>query len=331
MTIRRLLASSVAAFLSITLSILSIDIASADVVQQQETVYQRRSELEVDQHLTSDNDGATNSNPTSWEGLSFVIHRNGEPHACGAAIPPPLNDLLTKYELNIMEMDKYDVESFLTQVFGDSLVYPPACATPDNATAPKDLFHFCDLGPDRTPILLDHEELVRLEEGTLPCRWYTREGLRIASLEQLLEIGQVERMNAQTCTPENSVEGLCTGTEPIRTAILHLYGVPAGRVFMFAPEYVGEIFELNHISQISDPDKPIYLKVLSLDPRVFDIYNYFSTSEADDIVQRALAETSPSHRMHRSTTGTTENAIFNKRTSENAFDTHGVTALAVKK
>jgi hypothetical protein len=110
-----------------------------------------------------------------------------------------------------------------------------------------------------------------------------------------------------------------------------LYGVPAGRVFMFAPEYVGEIFELNHITQISDPDKPIYLKVLSLDPRVFDIYNYFSTSEADDIVRRALAETSPSHRMHRSTTGTTENAIFNKRTSENAFDTHGVTALAVKR
>ena len=99
------------------------------------------------------------------------------------------------------------------------------------------------------------------------------------------------------------------------------------------PEHwkTGEIFELNHLVLKPDPDKPVALKVLSTDPRVFDILNIFSEDEADAIVSRALAETSPSHRMHRSTTGTTENAVFYKRTSENAFDTHGATAVAVKK
>jgi hypothetical protein len=109
-----------------------------------------------------------------------------------------------------------------------------------------------------------------------------------------------------------------------------LYAVPAGRVFIFAPAYVGEIFRLDHLKLVPDADKPIYLEVLSTSPKVFDIKHVFTKEEADGIVQRALAETSPTHRIKRSTTGSSENSIFNKRTSENAFDTHGKVALAVK-
>lgn len=75
----------------------------------------------------------------------------------------------------------------------------------------------------------------------------------------------------------------------------------------------------------------VTLEVLSLKPRVFDIHNFFNLEESNELMEKALAETSETHRFHRSTTGTTGASVFNKRTSENAWDTHGKTALVVKK
>jgi hypothetical protein len=71
--------------------------------------------------------------------------------------------------------------------------------------------------------------------------------------------------------------------------------------------------------------------VLNTNPRVFEIYNFFSKEESDELVAKALAETSETHRIKRSTTGTGENTVFNKRTSESGFDTHGKTAQKVKR
>lgn len=51
-------------------------------------------------------------------------------------------------------------------------------------------------------------------------------------------------------------------------------------------------------------------RLQSTSPRVFDILNVFTKEEADELVARALAETSPSHRIKRSTTGTSENSIY---------------------
>jgi hypothetical protein len=100
---------------------------------------------------------------------------------------------------------------------------------------------------------------------------------------------------------------------------------------MFAPAYVGEEFDLSqHLTLQAFDDKPITMKVLSTNPRVFDILNVFSKEEADELVTRALAETSPSHKIKRSTTGASENSVFSKRTSDSGFDTHGKTALGLK-
>jgi hypothetical protein len=98
---------------------------------------------------------------------------------------------------------------------------------------------------------------------------------------------------------------------------------------MFAPHHVGERFELPHVS--NDSGEPVSLEVLSVSPRVFEIYNFFSKEESQKLVEKALAETEDSHRIKRSTTGTKEYSIYNKRTSENGFDTHGETALKVKR
>lgn len=110
---------------------------------------------------------------------------------------------------------------------------------------------------------------------------------------------------------------------------IHLYAVPAGRVFMFAPSYIGEMFHLPHVTGANDTS--IYLEVISLEPRVFDIFNFFSKEESVELVQKAEAETSETYRIKRSTTGSGEKSINSKRTSESGFDTSGKTALKIKR
>jgi hypothetical protein len=292
--------------------------ASADV--NQHDAY-RLSKVENVGATSANQETAANSfsSSTAWENLAFVVHRNGEPEACGSVI---LETLTTESE---KKLDKYQVENLITQTLSKSLA-SSNCGSPDNATAPEGLLSFCDMGPARTPILLDHEKLVRLPGGSLPCRWFTREGLRITSLEHLKELALAAKSSAQICQNNSDNEDsnevipeTCGGGDSV--AEVHLYGVQAGRVFMFAPSHVGEVFELSHLTMNPDPNKPVTMKVLSLSPRVFDIINVFPKEEADDLVNRALRETSPTHKIKRSTTGTTENTVFNKRTSENAFDT----------
>jgi hypothetical protein len=258
-----------------------------------------------------------------WKDLTLIIHRNGEPDPCGTAIPKSSRIRSILFE----ETNKYDLEAIMTDLIAGTLTEERACLSPDNSTAASQgLYGFCDMGPDRTPILLDHGSLKPVQGGSLPCRWYTREGMRIISLNQLQTlVDSAKRSSLQTCAAANPQQGECNNVE------LHLYGVPAGRVFMFAPSYVGEVYELSHMTLAPDPEnKPISMEVLSLNPRVFDIFNVFTPAEADGLVERALKETSPTHKIKRSTTGVGENSVFNKRTSENAFDTHGNTALAVK-
>ena len=73
------------------------------------------------------------------------------------------------------------------------------------------------------------------------------------------------------------------------------------------------------------------MKVLSTSPRVLDITNFFSKEESDNLVNSALQQTDEVFGFHRSTTGTSGASVFDKRTSENAWDTTGAVALAVKR
>jgi hypothetical protein len=64
---------------------------------------------------------------------------------------------------------------------------------------------------------------------------------------------------------------------------------------------------------------------------VFEIYDFFSTTEADELIGKSQKETSATHKLHRSTTGATNGQVYSKRTSENAWDTHGSLALKIKR
>lgn len=235
------------------------------------------------------------------------IHRNGENKSCGEATVSlkSLHQAAARLgDCSNAEIDKYHVESILTQVLANAL--GEKCSNAEGYETPATGFlGHCDWGPEHTVVQLDHQTLVPVPPyNTLPCRFYTREGLRISSFQQLSEL------------LENS-------------STLHLYAAPAGRVFMFAPSHVGEVFELHHVKD--SMGQSLALEVLSMDPRLFDIRNFFSEEEAQALIDKALAETSASHKLHRSTTGTVGGSVFEKRTSENAWDTHGKLAQEIKR
>jgi hypothetical protein len=264
-----------------------------------------------------------------WDDMSLILHRNGDTTSCGGVgtgrtfVGILEETYATTYSDCPAILDKYQVESLLTKTLHQLL---DTCFSLESDGDKKAGFlGFCDMGEQKTPILLDHEDLVPVvSEGgktSLPCRFHTREGLRVSQLKQLLNVSpppckQGDDNGQQTCSAELSKE-------------VHLYAVPAGRVFMFAPAYVGEIFDLPHVE--GSNDKIISLEVLSLNPRVFDVYNFFSREESQTIVDGAMSEGRESHRIKRSTTGASAHSVNSRRTSESGFDTHGKTSVIVKK
>ena len=251
------------------------------------------------------------------ESVSIVVHRNGESESCGHASVnwDVLRTAVQTFDFCPNPFDKFDVESFLTHLLAD---YVKSCDSDIQDLKDLGFLGHCDRGEDRTPILLDQEYLVPVPSTqTLPCRFHTREGLRITSLQQLSNLLEEA---AGACNANSTCSAIPQ---------LHLYAVPAGRVFMHAPSFVGELFELPHVR--GPLGLPVSLQVLSVSPRVFDVHNFFTKDESEDLVKRALGETSESHRIKRSTTGTTGHHLNNHRTSENGFDTHGKTSVAVKK
>lgn len=263
--------------------------------------------------------------------IPLVVHRNGEPEPCGEST---VGDLVTELRNNFNqescpeEMDKYLFEMLLTKSLNS--VLEDACKSEEEYGIPElGLLSYCDGGVDHTPILLDHDELVPVvasESRTLPCHFHNREGLRITQSTQLSDW-----ITAVLKEPDQQD---CEGDENTQTCVsvpkgMHFYAVPAGRVFMFAPSYVGEIFHLPHVTGSSD--KPIHLEVISLEPRVFDVFNFFNREESKELVDRAIAEKSETHRIKRSTTGAGDKAVNSRRTSESGFDTNGKTALKIKK
>ena len=108
----------------------------------------------------------------------------------------------------------------------------------------------------------------------------------------------------------------------------HIYAVPAGRVFFFAPSHVGEIFELAHVRD--SMGRNLVLQTLSVEPKVFDIYHFFSQDERQTILQEAMLESSDTHKFQPSRTGSANATSYSKRTSETCWVSKTDTAMAIK-
>ena len=89
------------------------------------------------------------------------------------------------------------------------------------------------------------------------------------------------------------------------------------------------LFEIENVS--TESGLPISLEVMSLSPRVLEVKNFFSSTESEKLVARALAEKRDSHKIKRSSTGTGGYTLNDHRTSENGFDTSGTVAMDIKR
>eukprot|EP00978_Attheya_sp_CCMP212_P005742 scaffold12860_cov54-Attheya_sp.AAC.3 len=280
---------------------------------------------------------------------SIQIHRNGQVDPCGSSagsnIYEGLKTALQSYNEEVQSFSKYEFESWITKALGSNLLDDDVCESEEKVhyNIDQGLFTYCDMTATHTTIQPDHDSLVPvpvpIDDGgseILPCHFHTREGLRVSSLQQLVQLTKDAAEVAiqypeQVCT-ESNPQDAGEGSEPVcveKKAELHLYAVPAGRVFMFAPKFVGEVFELKHVKLPGN--LPVRLEVMSLKPRVFDVINFFDRSESDAVVNTALKETSESHRIKRSSTGASGYNVNSQRTSENGFDTHSKNAMTIKK
>ena len=294
--------------------------------------------------------------------LTVVMHHNGKAEPCGRTnvdIIQGLENLLNNEPGRCpISFEKYQIEALLTRLFHSLLLSEQggagggSCQPQDrlgtgNAHTTMSLYDYCDLGVDRTPILPDHDELVSIDHGngnddagdtSLPCHFHSLHGIRVTSLPLFAQLARnvrapvANQKDGDTCD-ETTDEGTtmeCTVPQDKEfTRELHLYAVPAGRVFMFAASHVGEIISLPHI-QGADPKQPVYLRVLSTTPRVFDVFNFFDRRDSDDLIEGALRETREAYRIKRSSVGVAGSSI-NKRTSESGFDTSGPVALKLKR
>ncbi|GAX23303.1 hypothetical protein FisN_21Hh011 [Fistulifera solaris] len=259
--------------------------------------------------------------------VSVALHFNGQAEPCNIIIVKELlNDSNVLSTLRLLDKcpdweSQYFTDSFLTRLLHD--LSSLACSIEDQHPG---LHQFCDRGLKRTPILRDHRLLVPYkltEDGPsyLPCHFHNASGYRLSSVSLLREWIQ-----DMSCQQEDYTAGKTCRGHPT----LELYAVPAGRHFMFAPKYIGEIIPLPHVPG-ADPTQPVNLEVLSVSPRVFDLVNFVSKQESEDLVERALAETRESYRLQRSTTGSNGREINRYRTSETAFDAAGETAMNIKR
>lgn len=235
--------------------------------------------------------------------------------------------------------NKYVFESLLTQVVHHA-VKNKCFSTDENNSNEKNpgFISYCDSGESKTPILTDHNQLVPImidSKSYLPCHFHDSQGQRISSLLKLVQFSIRSDINLSTNVNENMV---CESKMEINVTNstgrvyrdIHLYSVPAGRIFTFAPSYVGVIINLPHVVGGIE-NKSVFLKVLSVEPKVFDIVNFFSMQESNALMEGILKETKESHRIKRSSTGATGYNLNERRTSENGFDTSSATSIKVKK
>jgi hypothetical protein len=205
--------------------------------------------------------------PLQQQPWTIHVHRNGEAASCGTASPITNTDLIQailRRGENCAALDPHVFESVSTDLLRQRLTPAGACGSVANGEdIAADLAGFCDMGPARTVEQPDIDHLVRLSgTDTLPCRWRTRAGVRIATLSQLLRL----------LDDASSSSSSSTGA----VASIDLYGVPAGRQFHFAPSHVGDVLDLPHC--------PCRLSVLSVTPAIFELHDFLTSDDTAEMV-----------------------------------------------
>lgn len=118
----------------------------------------------------------------------------------------------------------------------------------------------------------------------------------------------------------------CSHLEGVSNVVL----VKLDRQFMFPTYEIGHRAVLDHIES-PVLNQPIIVETISESPKLFKLINFFTTDEADQLINGALSFTDDEFRLKRSSTGTNGYHVDTHRTSENAFDTTSPIAVTIKR
>uniref|UniRef100_A0A7S3JU52 Fe2OG dioxygenase domain-containing protein n=1 Tax=Aureoumbra lagunensis TaxID=44058 RepID=A0A7S3JU52_9STRA len=114
------------------------------------------------------------------------------------------------------------------------------------------------------------------------------------------------------------------GVQPAATPI-RVYAVPRNKRFIFATEEIGFTRRIPHIENGN-----ITLTTLALRPRLFGVEGFLSPTEADALIDEALAINDEEHKLMRSSTGASGYNPSKMRTSENAWLQMSEPAISLK-
>ena len=103
--------------------------------------------------------------------------------------------------------------------------------------------------------------------------------------------------------------------------------VPGGKLFVWpaVPSHTLRVDPFKHADPADWPGAMVRMKTISADPRVFEIENFITNEECDELIAASRAN------IKRSTTGIGKGMKNSKRTSENAFDDSSEVALRLKR
>jgi hypothetical protein len=189
--------------------------------------------------------------------------------------------------------DKYCVESLLSKVLHNLL--STTCSSQEHDRDEKDGFlGFCDKGESKTPILLDHNQLVPVvvpSSGNtarnimrLPCHFHT---LPVSHRFSNLRISRNRPFPPLIMSARIHPMKLVRMTTPPPRAVANFPYMPFRQVACSCSHTFLRRRDFSTAYVDGGDGLPVYLDVLSLSPRVFDVFNFFSNDESADLVTRA--------------------------------------------
>jgi prolyl 4-hydroxylase len=103
--------------------------------------------------------------------------------------------------------------------------------------------------------------------------------------------------------------------------------VPGGKLFIWpaVPRHTAQVDPFNNGDPADWPHAKVEMTTISTDPRIFEIKNFITDEECDELIAVSRSN------IRRSTTGIGKGMKNSKRTSENAFDDASEVALRLKR
>ncbi|KAE9019607.1 hypothetical protein PR003_g13292 [Phytophthora rubi] len=182
-------------------------------------------------------------------------------------------------------------------------------------------------------------ELLTARSGEGELAAYLSQFVAVEGLHESVEAETGEEKEKEYTTPGVVADRVFNGRGELLQAYAEI--LSGDRLYLVAPRlhFMWPFVELGHrvtvASKASPTKEPVIIESISESPRTFRLHNFFSSEEADKLIERTLEIDDPANKLQQSYVGPNDNKnkkqLSKHRTSENAFDTVSETAVNIRK